>query len=244
MNHQQLLAVAMLWSSALPSFAEPAPTIHAEIRLLAFSSDFVMDEVFAQDPAATPTAASVKTSVRSGLNHEFTTLQLTGPKIVFTKKADRESMTREGELVGEVSMPDGVKSAILLLIPPAKESKALCRIMAINDSKRAFPAGSYFATNMSPLKVRMILQEKNFDFNPSQTMLIEHPPMNADHQIGMETFAFKDNAWLQMAASIWSDPGKRRTVLIFYPDVATGYVQLRAFDDVMPRTEVEAATVR
>lgn len=213
--------------------------------MLAFDRSMAMGDIYAQDPAAPPAAASTKTPVRNALNHEFTTLQLTGSKIVFTKKADRESMTREGELVAEVSLPEGVKSAILLLLPASKDSKALSRIMPINDSKRVFPAGSYYATNLSPLKVRMVLEEKNFDFSPAQTLLIANPPMREDYQIGMRTYAFKDNEWLQMASSIWSAPGKRRSVLILYPDAATGYVQLRAFDDVMPRAETdEAAPVR
>ncbi|MEO5917889.1 MAG: hypothetical protein ABIS50_26890 [Luteolibacter sp.] len=241
MISKHLLAAVLLWSSALPVFSQAPPGTRTEIRLLAFSPDLEMDEIFAQDPAAPPATASVKSAIKGGLNHEFNVFQLMGRKIVFTKKADRESMTREGELVAEVTLPEGVKSAILLAIPPSKDSKALCRILVINDSKRAFPPGSYHVTNLSPLKVRMILEDKNYDFNPSQTVLIEKPPFRPDHSIGMRTFAFKDNTWLQMAASIWSEPGLRRGVLILYPDVASGNVQLRAFDDVLPRAEKEDA---
>ncbi len=237
MISKHLLASVLLWASALPVFSQAPSGTPTEIRLLAFSPDLELEEVFAQDPAAPPTTPSVKAAIRSGLNHEFTTLELTGRKIVLTKKPDRESMKRDGELVAEVTLPDGVKSAILLAIPPLKDSKVLCRILAINDSKRAFPPGSYHVTNLSPLKVRMILEDKNFDFNPGQTVLIEKPPFRPDHSIGMRTFAFKDNAWIQMAASIWSEPGQRRGVLILYPDVATGNVQLQAFDDVLPRAE-------
>jgi len=242
MIFKHLLAACLVWLSALPVFSQSSPGIRAEIRLVAFSPDLEMDGVFAQDPEAPPTTVGVKAAIRSGLNHEFTTVQLSGKRIVFTKKSDQASMTREGELVAEVTLADGVRSAILLALPPLKVSKSLCRMLVIDDSKRAFPAGSYHAINLSPLKVRMLLENKNFDFNPGQTVLIEKPPFRPDHSIGMRTYAFKDNAWLQMAASIWSEPGKRRSVLVLYPDLATGYVQLQAFDDVLPREEKVAAT--
>jgi hypothetical protein len=238
MISKYLLAGALLFTSALPVFSQ-APATRAEIRLLAFSPDLELDDIYVQDPASAPTTASVKVSIRSGLNHEFNTLLLSGRKLVLTKKPDRGSVTREGELVGEVTLPDAVKSAILLAIPPLKDSKALCRILVINDSKRVFPAGSYHITNLSPLKVRLVLEDKNFDFNPGQTVLIEKPPYRPDHQIGMQAYAFKNNTWLQMASSIWSEPGDRRNVLVLYPDAATGNVQLRTFGDIPPRPDAE-----
>lgn len=238
-----LLAGVLLGTSALPLLAQAPPPVRTELRLLAFSPDLEIEEVFAHDPAAPPAAAGVKTAIKGALNHEFASVPLIGRKIILTRKSDRESANRPGELVGEVTLPDGVKSAILLAIPAQKDSKASSRFLVINDAKRAFPAGSYHVTNLSPLKVRMILEDKNFDFNPTQTVLIDKPPYREDHQIGMRTFAFKDEAWVQMAASIWSEPGKRRSVLILYPDAATGYVQLRAFDDVMPREPAEESAV-
>src|SRR6188768_3415132 len=103
MISKHLLAVVLLWSSALPVFSQAPPGTRAEIRLVAFSPDLELEEIFAQDPAAPPTTAAVKTEIKPGLNHEFNTLQLMGRKIVFTKKSDRDSMKRDGELVGEVT---------------------------------------------------------------------------------------------------------------------------------------------
>ncbi len=243
MNYKQLFVAAFLCMSASPLFAQ-APGTRAEIRMLAFNNNLEQEEVYAQDPAAPATAASVKSPIKSYLNHEFSTLQLMGRKIIFTSKPDRASMTREGETIGEVTLPDGMNSAILLFFPKSNpQDKALCRIMPIGDSKRAFPAGSYHATNLSPLNVRIILEEKNYDFKPGQTMLIENPPVREDHQIGMQTIAFKDNKWIPMASSIWSPPGKRRNVLLIYPDPRTGNVDLRAYDDIEPRNPTDGTPV-
>lgn len=239
MIFKYLLTTILLWSSALLAFSQTPSATRVEVRLLAFSPDLELEDVYVQDPASSPTTPAVKVSIRSGLNHEFSVLQLSGRKLILTKKPDRGSMTREGELVAEVTLPDAVRSAILLAIPPAKDSKTLCRLLVINDSKRVFPAGSYHVTNLSPFKVRLVLEDKNFDFNPGQVVLIEKPPFRADHQIGMQAYAFKNNAWLQLASSIWSEPGQRRSVLVLYPDAATGTVQLQTFGDIAPRAEAQ-----
>jgi hypothetical protein len=233
---KQLLVAALLGVTSLPSFAQGDGN-KVELRMLAFNTSLAEEEVYAQDPAAQASAASVKTPIKSYLNHEFFTVPLVGRKIVFTSKPDRGSLTREGELVGEITLPQNVKSAILLFFPKSRpEDKAQFRIMPIDDSKKGFPAGSYFVTNLAPQKVRLKLEEKVYDYNPGQISLIEDPPVGDNQQTGMMGFVWKNNKWEPIASSIWTVPGKdRRNILLMFPDSKTNFIEIRNFDDLAPR---------
>jgi hypothetical protein len=235
MIYKTLLSVAVLGAVINSSSAEAPATVRAEIRMLAFTNNLEQAESYAQDPAAEPTATSVAAPIKTYLNHEFSTVTLKSRKITFTTKPDRASLTREGETIGEVILPEGVESAILLFLPGKPGDKTRCKILAINDSKRGFPAGSYNATNMSPLPIRLMLEQKNFDFKPGATMLIENPPVREGGQAGMRTFAFKDNVWKAIATGLWTPPVEGRRVIVLFQDPASGDVQLRAFDDDPPR---------
>jgi hypothetical protein len=236
MSFKILTAVAVLCLSA-PFVAAQAKRV--EIRMLAFSADLDLDEAYAHDPA-TPGAASVKAPIKTYLNNDFSTIQLASPKISFTTKPDPASLTREGELIGEVNLPSDVNSAILLFLPSGSGGKAKCIILPINDSKRAFPAGSYHATNLSPFPVRLELEEKKFEFKPGQTLMIEDPPTREGGRIGMHAFAFEKKAWNPIGAGLWSHPGATRKVLVLFLNPETKTVQLRAYSDVPPR-EPQAA---
>jgi hypothetical protein len=143
-------------------------------------------------------------------------------------------------MIGEVTLPSGANSAILLFLPGKDKNSA--QIMAIDDSKRAFPAGSFHATNLSPLPIKLMLEEKQFDFKPGQAQLIQDPPTGDTGQTAMRTFSFKNNAWGPVATSLWPHPGDARSVLVFYQNPNAGEVQLRSFADVPPRAPQAAAT--
>ncbi len=209
--------------------------IRAEVRLLAFQTDAATDDVYAHDPDAPAETPATKTPLKTYLNHEFSTVTLSGRRIVFTTKPERSSLTNEADLLGAVTMPEGVTSAILLFLPPKPGSTTGHQILPIDDSKRAFPAGSFRVLNLSPLAVRIVLEGKNFDFKAGETSLISDPPVRDGNQSGMKAFAYRDNAWIRIGSGIWPHPGKNRAVQVLFFNPATDQVQLRAFDDVPPR---------
>ena len=223
--------------SALSINAQVTNSLHAEIRMLSFSPDLALSVAFAQDPAAQD-SVSIPSPIKNYLNHEFSTVQLKTRKIAFTKKSDKASLTREGELIGEVTLPEGGNSAILLFLPGSPGAKASCQILAIVDSKRAFPVGSYSATNLSPLPVRLVLEGKNYDFKSGQHLLIENPPTREGGMIGMRAFSFEKEVWSPIGAQLWPSPGQSRSVLVMFLNPESKTVQLRGYDDVPPRPPV------
>lgn len=230
-----LAVFAFIMALLLPLAGREQSTTRTEIRLLAFQPDLATDEAYAHDPAAPAETIAVKTPIKSYLNHEFATLMLTGNRIVFTTKPDGASLTRAGEVLGEATLPEGVRSAILLFLPAPDGGKTRCRILPIDDSKRAFPAGSFRISNLSPQPVRIVLEEKTYDFKPGEIQLIIDPPVRAGKQSGMKAFAFHDQIWQRIGSGIWPAPGANRVVQVLFENPASGKVQLRAFDDVPPR---------
>lgn len=210
-----------------------------ELRLLAFGPELPPTDCFAQDPAAPDTAVSVEAPIRTYLNHQFATVPLTSRRVVFTEKPDRASLTRDGETLIDATLPEGVRSAILLVVPGKAGDKAKFRAVIIDDSKKAFPAGSYHANNLSAIPIRLMLEKEVFDFPAGKVQLIEKPPFHEGNMSSMRTFAFQDNAWKPVSTGLWARPVETRGVLMFYQDPAAGNVQLRAYDDIAPREPVE-----
>lgn len=215
--------------------ADEAPAaLPVELRLLAFNSAIAVDEAHAHDPE-NPKAASVPVPVKTYLNHEFSVLPVNGRRVVLTAKADRGSLTRPGELLGEVTLPEGTRSAILLFLPAPAGNKARFKILPVDDSKKSFPAGSFRVFNLSPEAVRIQLEKKNFDFKPGQSDLIQDPPVGENLHSAMRAFAFHRNQWQSIATGLWPAPGEARVLQVMFLHPQTGQVQLRGFDDVPPR---------
>jgi hypothetical protein len=228
-----LASLCCILTSAL--FAQEKSSTTLEIRTLAFTPDLQQKSAFAHDPTAADSAVAIPTPIKSYLNHEFAAVPLTARKIVFTTKPDRSSLNTPADIIGEATIPDGVKSAILIFLPANPGSTQRCQIMAIQDSKQAFPSGSIHITNLSPHPIRLILEKKNFDFKAGQTQIIQDPPVREGDMTGMRTFVFRDNAWSPVSTGLWPHPGKARCVKILFQNPSSGSIQLRAFDDVPPR---------
>ncbi len=235
MSVYPIIVVAVLMAMLPPLHAREQPATRAEIRLLAFQPDLATDEAYVHDPDAPAETVAIKVSIKSYLNHEFDTVMLTGNRIVITTKPERVSLTRSNEVLGMADLPDGVRSAILLFLPAPPNGKTRFHIMVIDDSKRAFPVGSFRVSNLSPLPVRIVLEEKSYDFKPGEVQLITDPPVRAGKQSGMKAFAFHDKIWHRIGSGIWPAPGTNRVVQVLYGNTVKGQVQLRAFDDVPPR---------
>lgn len=232
--------LALIPFSQLVSAQESAP-VKAELRLLAFSSEIKVTEAYAHDVAGPVDVPGVKVAIQSYLNHDFSAVTLRSRKIAFSTKSDRASLTREGELVAEVTLPEGGDSSILLFLPGKAGAKQMYQIMPVPDSKRAFPAGSYSCTNLSSLPVRLTLEDKPYDFKPGHAMLIQNAPVQENGHSAMRAFAFRDNKWMAVSTGLWPALGESRSLMIFFQDPVTGNLRLQAFDDVPPRAVKEQA---
>jgi hypothetical protein len=238
-RHSALATVLAAASVATAAAQAPAPVIQARVRLLAFTPELKTPEAYAHDPTAAADIPGVKIEIKSYLNDESYLVPTRSKKVVFTSKPDHASMGRQGELIGEASLPTTGNSAIMVFLPGKPGDKAANLVMAVDDSKRSFPPGSFHITNISPQVVRLKLEKSQYDFTPGKTLLISDPPIGEHHQSGMEAFVQKGNAWSPIASGFWPIPKTGRNLALIYQNPATGRVSLRGFDDVTP-TDAEA----
>lgn len=206
-----------------------------KVRLLAFDSNLNLNEVYIHDPAAIdPEEPGTKAQVKTYLNHESEVISLRSPKLMIGSEASRDSLKKEGGILAEATFPKNTRQAILLILPNTEGAKTKYRVMVVNDSARAFPAGSHHITNLSPLRVKILLEKQEFDFPPGKQILIKDPPVRTNQMTGMRCFAMKDGKWMPVSTGLWPNPGRARGFKVMFINPANGLVQLRAYDDVPP----------
>jgi hypothetical protein len=220
--------------------AQEAKTHPVSLRLLSFSGDPSLGEVFVQDPAADPAIPAVASKVQTYLNREGPSLNLFGNSVAFTKKQDRDSMKRPGELLAKLELSPSLRTAILVFLPGQPGGETPYRIFVIDDSPKNFPAGSFHVTNLSPLPVKITLEKQPYDFKPGATVVIDKPPMAENQHAHMQAFAFVSNEWRSIGTGLWPNPGDARGVQLLYQEPVSGQVQLRAYDDVPVRPPAPA----
>jgi len=233
-RHSAFTAVLAAASVSVVAAQTPAPVIQAKVRLLAFTDELSNPEVYAHDPTAAADIPGIKTEIKNYLNHQAYMVATRSKKVVFTTKPDHASIGRQGELIGEVSLPETSNSAIMVFLPGKPGDKAANLVMAVDDSKRAFPPGSFHITNISSKVVRLKLEKNQYDFTPGKTLLISDPPIGENHQAGMEAFVQNGNAWSRVSAGFWPIPKTTRNLAIIYQNPANGRIALNGFDDVPP----------
>jgi hypothetical protein len=242
MNRRQLIPLIVAFfglSSSL--YSQAADVVKIRLRLLAFGPEQQIGKVFVHDPASLPDAPALRAEIKNYLNHESITVIGKSRKLFFSREEDRKSLDSPDALVGEVTLPAKVSSAILLFLPGKSNGRANSQVMVIDDRTESFPVGSYFVTNLSPQVVRIELEKKPFQFKPASSSYILNPPVRANNHSGMRTFAFSDNEWRPIASGLWPHPGRARSLLVLYPNPTTGTVNLRPFGDVPPRAPAETA---
>ncbi len=228
----------LLWlASACLLTAQPATPalIPLQLRLLAFQPGQATEQAFLHDPAAPPTTGGIKAPVKSYLNHEFIPVIAAPPKLILTKSADRASLDQPDQRLAEITLPGGLRSAVVICLPEATGLNHSFRVLVIDDSKKAFPPGSFRVTNLSNSQVRIELEKRPWVIKPGATEMIIDPPVRHGNLSGMKTFVLDGQDWRRIASGIWPHPGKERVIQLLFYHPVTKQVQLRAFDDVPPR---------
>lgn len=241
MTHSFFFTALLAMAIASPVQAQQgSPVVNAKLRLLSFSPEMDTTEIYIHDPAAPPETAAIQAELKSYLNNQAYPVPLKSRKVVFTSSNERASLAKDDQVLGEVTLPAGGDSSILLFLPGRPGGKAKYQLMAVADSIRAFPAGSFHVTNLSPVPVRLELEKKPFDFKPGQATLIENPPAKANSQMGMRAFVQDGESWKEISSSIWAHPGRGRSFMLLFQEPGTTDVRLRSFSDVPPRAEQAA----
>lgn len=238
MKFQSFLAVVSALVFAIPVHGQGAAGQGRTLktRCLLFHTDQTLPPVFVHQSVGAKDAVGVPVNVKSYLNHEAESLIMLGDEITFTTSPDRESMAAADKLIGKYKVPAQTRSAILMFLPgDGKPDKPKCSILGIDDSTRAFPRGSVKVINLSHFPLRILLEEKPFEFKSGESKLIENPPVGEANAAGMVAFAFKDNQWQRFSAGLWTHPGQKRVIQVVYEDPVSGQSKITGIRDIAVR---------
>ena len=213
--------------------AAPQDDPGLKIRSLSFQLDTPPTDVFAHDPALGGKIPGVKIDMKSYLNHEFN-LQPSHPEnLVFTKSADPASLKDAANVIAKAKVPANLKSGIFMFLPGSgKAGETPFRVLVIEDSQKAFPAGSFKVINLSPHRVRIQLENQNYPFASGETKVIEDPPVGANNSSSMKAFTAIGGQEQRIAATLWPHPGTKRSLQVMFLNPKTQQVEIRGIRDV------------
>jgi hypothetical protein len=224
MNARSLAAVAAVFLSATVVHGQ-----EYQVRGLTLGQDNPGPEVHIHQDGGAPDAGVLE--VKSFLNDERTALKLKGSKIVLTTQAGAASAKDPAQLIGSCQLPAGGGSVILLFLPE-KPGSPTSKIVVVDDSKKAFPPGSFKILNLSSLPVKIELEKKAFDFKPGEIRNIENPPVNDANSSGFKGTCESGGKWEMFGSGMWPHPGGKRGLQVIIDNPDTKLVDLRGIRDV------------
>lgn len=198
------------------------------VRLLAFNSADSNDKLLAYD--SNNSSAGVPTPLKSYLNHEEVKIKTGGGSLIFSTSKTRP--TKPEEILATAKLPATGSHFMLVFFPT--EKKGSLKVMPLDDGLKAFPLGSYRIFNLSPNRVKLTLEKKDYDFPPGKELVIEDPPVNERMLSGMYAHALMGTQWQRIGASLWPHPGKKREIQFFYFNPLTKQIELQSIRDIAP----------
>jgi hypothetical protein len=224
MNARTLAAMAAAVLSAISAQGQ-----EYQIRGLTLNDEAPGPEVHVHHDGGAADAGVIQ--VKSYLNHERDTVKLKGRKIVLTTQAGAASVKDPAMLVGSCELPAQGGRVILFFLPEKPGSPA-CKVMVIDDSKKAFPPGSIKVANLSSLPVKIELETKPFDFKPGEIRNIEDPPKGDAGSAAAKVTCEANGKWQRVSTGVWPDPGTRRVLQVLVDNPDTQSAEIRGFRDI------------
>lgn len=220
------LAAVLLPSLVSSSLAEQ----EIQVRAMSFQQGFPV-EIHAHEPDGTATAGMVE--IKSFLNHEANTLKCKGNRLVFTRRSRPASATDLDEVLGQVEIPATSKSWILLFLPESAEPTDFrSRVLAIDDSAKGFPAGSFMIANFATLPLKIELEKESYEFTPGEMRVIAKPPFGDAQAAGMQAYCKRNDQWALISTGSWANPGTRRVLQVVTENPVTKQIELKGIRDV------------
>jgi len=220
--------VATLLAAMLPPLAIAGPP-ECRVRALALQAGAAGPELHAH--AETGTATAGKVTVKTFLNPEYDTLKLKSPKPVFTAKPTPPNAKNAAAPGRACEIPAAAKSVILLFLAE-KPGQPACKVVVVDDSAKAFPAGSFEIINLSALPVKIQLEDQSFEFKPGEIRAIPNPPVGPGQASAMKGLCKRDGKWVDFSSGAWPHPGDKRVLQILTDNPATKQVEIRGVRDV------------
>ncbi|RYD18996.1 MAG: hypothetical protein EOP88_20590 [Verrucomicrobiaceae bacterium] len=227
------MAAGLLPVHALDGEALRDPPATWNLRLVSATPELVHKEVFAHDPEAEAAAPLVPAELGNKLpGRGFNAVTRSG-KLVFTTQKDRRSLDDPLLRLGEVTLPQDTRTAIVVFAPVKNPAPlALWAVAAVNDSPEHFPAGSMAAVNTCTVPVALKLEDQKFVSQPGEISIIADLPKGPEGKPVQLRFLYQDNGeWKMCGAGVWPHKQKSRDLAVYHWDAKRSYYIARLVRD-------------
>lgn len=190
----------------------------------------------ALDPDTPPPAMLAMSGDGSEVKVIPHTGSISGESVLFSK-TDTFSFLNAADHkpAASVTLPAGMKAAILLFVAGPKTPQALpWRIFVIEDSAKNFPDGGAFVANFHNKNIRFVMGENKIMLKPGGSTGVPRPTDRDDFNMSAVTFEFQmgDDAWRQASESMLRFLPGSRYLMIAFVDVSSGRPRVVTFQDI------------
>jgi len=122
------------------------------------------------------------------------------------------------------SIPENVKSAVLVFIPALKIPNTLpWRVFVVEDSPRNFPDGGAFVANFYSQDIRFVIGESKIILKPGSSVGVARPAKRDDFNMAPVAFQFlQDGNWRNASETMLRFLPNKNYVMFAYLDEASG----------------------
>ena len=140
------------------------------------------------------------------------------------------------------SVPENVKSAMLVFIPASKSPNTLpWRVFVVEDSPKNFPDGGAFVANFHSQDIRFVIGESKIMLKPGSFVGVPRPAERDDFNMAQVAFQFQqDGTWRNASETMLRFLPSKSYLMFAYFDTASGRPRITTFQNArLPVTAPE-----
>lgn len=211
------LIVGALFSMSL--FAQDADTeVKLQLRSLLHDPLNPFAELYVQDGSRKLERLNLS---MEGLTAPQTVTLAKGKLSLYSSPAINPEKPLEN-LVATTTVPDGLKRAMVLIVPASKTDKLSYKLMVVNDSFATFPKGESRVINMTRLPFAIKVGEHSKEVPAAKVVAI--PPVTKVNDMNQAQTVFYqkiDTKWVLLSERPTQFTGENRNIFLLYqlPDM-------------------------
>ncbi len=198
----------------------------------------------ALDAANPPPALLTTTGDGAELNVTPSVGSISG-EMVLSSKTDVFSFLNatDRKPAATVTIPAGIKAAILLFVAGPKAPNALpWRIFVVEDSPKNFPDGGAFVANFNNSNIRFVIGEHKIMLKAGGSTAVPRPTTRDEFNMAGVTFQFQQGeTWRDASESMLRFLPGTRYLMIGFVEPASGRPRVITFPDINNKAATPAA---
>lgn len=127
------------------------------------------------------------------------------------------------------SVPDGIRDAIVLLLPDAVPGRY--RALVFDSSLATFRGGDHQFLNLSLVPVGIDLAGEKLNLDPGKSGIIRKNAADGAARQPLQLFHRPENEWVRFSSTRAAINSRIRSLVLIFPDPSEGRLRARAIHD-------------